>query len=361
MLRRLKNLFHLFEAVVATIWYRWPTKKLTVIGVTGTDGKTTTTTLIHHILTSAGYKTAILSTLSSAHATTPGRFAVQRFLRRSADNGCTHVVLEVTSIAIDQHRVWGVDFAIGVLTNIAQNEHLDYHKTFDNYKRAKLKFLDSCRQRVLGPDLKEKDFEKILSVSKLPGDFNRANVMCAAAAAQLLGIGDKVVRNAVATFKLPAGRLEIVIKKPFTVIVDFAHTPQAFAAILPVVKSMVRKNCSLIHVFGATGNRDKSKRPIMAQIAAKYDDFVFLTNEDTYNEDSRKIILEIEQGLIAAGYKNYEKVDDRRSAIEKALAMAEPGDVVILTGVGHQKSMNIAGQEIPWSEQKIVKEMLWKK
>jgi len=377
MLQKIKNIFHLFEALTATIIYRFPSKKITVVGVTGTDGKTTTTTLIHHILTSAGIKAAILSTLSSAHTTTPGRFAVQRFLRRSLDNGCNHAVLEVTSIAVDQNRVWGTKFAIGVLTNTADNEHLDYHGTFKQYREAKIKFLLSCPIIIANEDddsfnyLKSRittqklipyrlpDWQTHRYKTKLIGDFNRYNILAAANAARTLGIDEKTIKNAIATFDSPPGRLEVVVNKPFTVIVDFAHTPQAFEAVLPLVRDLRKSRGSkLIHVFGATGNRDRSKRPIMAKIAAVCDDFIFLTHEDTYSENPKQIISDLEAGLKETNYINYEIVYDRKEAIKKALIMARPGDVVILTGVGHQKTMNIAGQEIPWSEQKVVKETL---
>lgn len=355
MLQKVKNIFHFFETLAATIIYRFPSKKLTVIGVTGTDGKTTTAALIHHILTAAGYKTAILSTLSSAHITTPGRFAVQRFLRRSVDNGCTYAVLEVTSIAVDQYRVWGTDFAVGVLTNIANNEHLDYHKTFENYKNTKLRFLATCRQKVMGPELLESDFKKVLAVSRLPGDFNRRNVMAAVATARLLGISDSAIAKAVASFSLPLGRLEIVVRKPFTVIVDFAHTPQAFEWVLPFAKSLkLKAESKFIHVFGCTGDRDKSKRPIMGGIAAKYDDVIILTHEDTYLENLESIVKQIAGGV----NRDHLEILDRREAIKKALEIAKPGDVVLLTGVGHQRSMNIGGKEVPWNEPRIVKELL---
>ena len=152
MLRKLKNIFHLFESIGAAIFFRFPSKKLIIVGITGTDGKTTTTTLIHHILTTAGIKTGLSSTLFSPHMTTPGRWRIQKFLWQSVKNGCTHAVLEVTSIAVDQHRVWGINFALGVLTNIADNEHLDYHRSFENYRQAKLKFLQSCPQVILNAD-----------------------------------------------------------------------------------------------------------------------------------------------------------------------------------------------------------------
>lgn len=381
MLQKLKNIFHFFEALAATIIYRFPSKKLTVIGVTGTDGKTTTTTLIHHILTTAGFKTAILSTLSSAHTTTPGRFAIQRFLRRSLDNGCTHAVLEVTSIAVDQYRTWGTRFAIGVLTNIANNEHLDYHHNFQNYQLAKFKFLLSCPIIIANGDdqsceaLRNKiqdtnklieyrltDWMKYRYRTALLGDFNKSNILAASTVARNLNIDESVIKKAVVSFPAPSGRLEIVIKKPFTVVVDFAHTPQAFEKVLPIMKKTCLPAGRLIHVFGATGDRDKSKRPLMGAIAEKFDDEIILTSEDTYSEDPGATVAQIEVGI-----KNYElrikegtlyEILDRREAIKKALELARPGDVVLLTGVGHQRSMNIGGKEIPWSEPRIVKELL---
>lgn len=366
--------------MAATIFYRFPSKNLIIIGVTGTDGKTTTATLLHHILTVAGYKTAILSTLSSAHATTPGRFAVQKFLRRSLDNGCTHAVLEVTSIAINQHRIWGVNFAVGILTNTANNEHLDYHGTFEQYRQEKINFLLKCKTVVANEDdssfpvIKKQiklqklipyrlpDWEKHNYQTKLLGGFNRYNILAASGAARHLGLEDKTIFQAVGSFNAPPGRLEVIVTKPFMVIVDFAHTPQAFNAVLPLVRDLRKSSGSkLIHVFGATGNRDKSKRPLMAKIAAVCDDYIFLTHEDTYKEDLKRIISQIESGLIETSFKNYEKVFDRKEAIKKAIKMAKPGDVVLITGVGHQKSLNISGKEIPWSDQKAVLEIIGKK
>ncbi len=380
MIQQLKNFFHLGEAIAATIVFGFPGRKLTVVGVTGTDGKTTTSTLIHHILETAGYKTGISSTLSSAHTSTPGRWRVQKFLAQCVKNGCTHAVLEVTSIGIDQHRVSGTPFAVGVLTNIADNEHLDYHKSFAKYKAAKMKFLLSCKVVVANADdpvfaelkLQAKN-SKVISfglknpadvdrktlayTTKLIGEFNTYNILGAIAATMALGVDSGIITRAISSFTPPLGRLEIVKKKPYTVVVDFAHTPQAFEKVLPVAKSLKLKVSNrLIHVFGATGDRDKSKRPIMATIAAKYDDNIILTHEDTYTEKRERIISEIEKGLIDKKYENYEKIFDRKSAIEKALLMASPGDVVLITGVGHQKSMNVDGKEIPWSDQKVVKE-----
>ncbi len=351
MLQRLKNFYHLLSAIAAAVFYHFPGRKLVVIGVTGTDGKTTTVNLLHHILTKGGYKAAVISTLSSMHTTTPDSWKLQKFLRQSLKNGCSHVILEVSSHAIDQNRIWGIPFAIGVLTNIAPNEHLDYHRTFENYRQIKLRFLKSC-QKSITSDNWPKNFRFTTS---LLGEFNRDNIRAATAAALALGLPPPVIRQGIATFKAPLGRLEVVVKRPFTVVVDFAHTPQAFEAVLPTVKKMGHR---LIHVFGATGDRDKTKRPIMAEIAAKYDDQIILTHEDTYSEDPKAIIAQLEAGLAAVGYTNYGKTFDRRSAIKIALTQAKPGDVVLLTGVGHQRTINLAGKEIPWNEPKIVKEIL---
>ncbi len=349
IVRRIKNFGHLLEAVGACFYYRFPGKKLTVIGVTGTDGKTTTVNLIYHILTAAGIKTAVYSTLSSAHTTTPPARKLQKFLVTSLKNGCTHAVLEVSSHAIDQNRIRGINFAVGVLTNIAEHEHLDYHQTFENYRDTKLGFLKTCKTVVDWKKLKNFRFE-----TKLLGDFNRQNCLAAIAVARALGIDDEVIKSAVASFVPPPGRLEIVVKKPFLIIVDFAHTPQAFEKVLPEVKKLGKH---LIHVFGCTGDRDKSKRPIMGQIASQYDDVIILTHEDTYLENPESIVKQIAVGVT----KDHLEILDRRGAIKKALELAKPGDVVLLTGVGHQRSMNIGGKEIPWNEPKIVKELLAEK
>jgi len=345
VVRKVKNFIHLLEAIFWNFYYRFPARKLAVIGVTGTDGKTTTVNLIYHILSVAGKKTGIWSTISTAHTTTPDSRVLQKFLADGVKAGWTHVVLEVSSHAINQNRIWGIPFKVGVLTNIANNEHLDYHETFENYKNTKLSWLKTCEKQVRWQDVSFK-FE-----TKLLGEFNRQNCLSAIGAAKVLGVLDETIRKAVACFEAPSGRLELVVSSPFKVIVDFAHTPQAFEKVLPVVKPKSRR---LIHVFGCTGDRDKGKRPIMGQIAEKYDDVIILTHEDTYSEDPAEIVKQINVK------KEHIEIMDRREAIKKALELAKPGDVVIITGVGHQKSLNISGQEVPWSDQETVMELMKK-
>ncbi|MEK7127405.1 MAG: UDP-N-acetylmuramoyl-L-alanyl-D-glutamate--2,6-diaminopimelate ligase [Patescibacteria group bacterium] len=346
-MRKIKNYWHLLEAVFWNVYYGFPAKKLTVIGVTGTDGKTTTVNLIHHILTTAGIKAGIWSTISSAHTTTPNPKTLQKFLRDGLNKGRTLAVLEISSHAIDQNRIWGIPFKVGVLTNIADNEHLDYHKTFEKYRTTKLNWLKTCKKQIRWQDVK---FE---FKTNLLGEFNRQNCLSAIGAAKALGISDEIIRKAVASFEAPSGRLDLVVAKPFKVYVDFAHTPQAFEQVLPTVKP---KDGRLIHVFGCTGDRDKGKRPIMGKIASQYDDIIILTHEDTYSEDPEKIINDIEKGITR--HSGLSRIPNRRDAIKKALELAKPGDVVIITGVGHQKSLNIGGKEIPWSDQEVVKELM---
>jgi UDP-N-acetylmuramyl tripeptide synthase len=378
IIKKLKNFWHLWEAVGACFYYNFPGKKLTVVGVTGTDGKTTTTNLVYHILTEAGFKTAVLSTLSSAHTTTPGSWKLQKFLAQSLKNGCTHIVLEVSSHAIDQHRIWGIPFAVGVLTNIANNEHLDYHKTFAKYTQTKLSFLRSCKKVVLPKEFFQhpmvndqhpmnfsiSQWKKLKLETNLVGDFNKMNILAAVWVARVLEVDEETIKKAVASFEPPSGRFEMITKKPFKVIVDFAHTPQAFEKVLPEAKKLGKR---LIHVFGCTGDRDKGKRPVMGEIAAKFDDVIILTTEDTYNERSETILEQIRKGIknyaMSAGRQELRikrettfEIPDRREAIRKALEIAKSGDVIIITGVGHQKSLNIGGREVPWSDQRVVGE-----
>jgi UDP-N-acetylmuramoyl-L-alanyl-D-glutamate--2,6-diaminopimelate ligase len=350
-MQKIKNIWHFFEAVFWNVYYGFPAKKLTVVGVTGTDGKTTTVNLIHHILLTAGLKVGIWSTISSAHTTTPTPKTLQKFLASGVNKNWTHVVLEVSSHAIDQNRIWGIPFAVGVLTNIANNEHLDYHKTFENYKNTKLNWLKTCKKQVRWGQV---SFE---FKTKLLGEFNRQNCLSAIGAAQVLGISSEIIKKAMASFEVPPGRQEMVVEKPFKVIVDFAHTPQAFEHLLPVVKRLGKR---VIHVFGCTGDRDKGKRPIMGEIASKYDDIIILTHEDTYSENPRQIIDQIKKGLQAGRHLDLQvfEIMDRKEAIKKALQLAKPGDVVIITGVGHQRSLNIGGREVSWSDQETVKDLI---
>jgi UDP-N-acetylmuramoyl-L-alanyl-D-glutamate--2,6-diaminopimelate ligase len=409
-IQKLKNLFHLIEAIIANLYYRLPSRKLRVIGVTGTDGKTTTTHLIYHILKSAGKKVSMVSTIyakvgskefdTGLHTTTPGSFLIQKLLKKAVNYGDEYFVLETTSHALDQNRVLGVNFLIGVLTNITY-EHLDYHKTYNDYLKAKAKLLLSSKIAVINRDdqsysnikcqissfdklrmtLSETEVSKIKNTDKklkiityglknkadycwdlklnLP-DFNKYNYLAAYTACRILGLSDNSILSAIKSFQLPKGRLDVVHDKNFKVIIDFAHTPNAIAKVLDSVRILhLKKGSQLIHVFGSAGLRDSSKRPLMGQASAKFSNIIILTEEDYRTENVNETMKQIEKGIIRKLKVKSEKlkvikIPNRQEAINKAVALARTGDVVIITGKGHEKSLCRGKIEYPWDEYEAV-------
>jgi UDP-N-acetylmuramoyl-L-alanyl-D-glutamate--2,6-diaminopimelate ligase len=378
MFQKIKNIYHLFQAILANLWYRFPSRQLKVIGVTGTDGKTTTTHLIAHLLKSVGKKTSFISSIYAYiggeeydlgfHVTTPSPFAIQKFLRRSADHGDEFFVLETTSHALDQNRVWGVKYEIGVLTNIS-HEHLDYHVTYEEYANTKIRLLKSARKSVINKDdsstkyiksqlkglkcyyysARNKPIDQIENIT----EFNKENYAAAYTVAKLLKISDEKILKSIASFQLPKGRLEIVYDKEFKIIVDFAHTPNAFENLLPEIKQMhLGQKGKLIHVFGSAGLRDSMKRPFMGQSSSRYSDRIILTEEDFRTEKFKDICSQI-----ASGIKKdlpYEIIEDREQAILKAVLTAKKGDIVLLTGKAHEKSLCRGKKEYPWNEYEAV-------
>lgn len=394
MWQSLKNIYHLVMAVLANIFYGFPSNKLTVIGVTGTDGKTTTVNLIYHILKEAGKNVSMISSVGASidgeqydiglHVTTPSSWQLQRFLRRAARierfvrQRQPYLVLEVTSHALDQYRVWGIDFAVGVLTNVTR-EHLDYHKNYENYVATKAKLLNMAKIAIINRD--DESYKTIVNSkwliansnlityglannsdvnpksstfkTKLVGEFNKYNILAAVAVCRALGIPDQTIKKAVISFELPVGRMEVVHDDEFMVMIDFAHTPNALIQILKTVRPEVKGR--LIHVFGSAGERDRQKRPEMGTISAKYADVIILTAEDPRSENLDKIISEIETGI-----KKLEplKIPDRQEAINTAVSMARKGDLVLITGKGHEKSMNLGKGEVFWSEHEAVRKAI---
>lgn len=385
MIVRLKGLYHWLEAMVAVLWFRFPSRKLTVIGVTGTDGKTTTTTLIYEILKANGCKVSMITSIHAVvagktydtgfHVTNPRGWQIQKYLRQAADHGDTHFVLEVTSHGLAQHRVDFVWFAVGVLTNVT-HEHLDWHKTFSAYMRTKISLLARSKIAVINRDEAEV-YNKASALTrrkrviitygirrdahvtpktypfktKLIGQFNRYNCLAAIAAASSMDVPLRVIQKALSTFGGVAGRMEIIREKPFRVIVDFAHTPNAIEQVLKTLRPMTKKR--LIHVFGSAALRDRTKRPLMGKASAAYADVIVLTEEDYRTEDVHAIIDEIVSG-IPPGPQVY-RYPDRSEAIAFAIAEGKPGDTVIITGKGHEKSIARGKIEYPWSDQKVVR------
>ncbi len=390
MWQKVKNIYHLLVAIFANLVYGFPAKKLTVIGVTGTDGKTTTVNLIYHLLKEAGYPVSMISTVGAIihgkesdigfHVTTPSSIKLQQFLAEAAKGkGRQYLVLEVTSHALDQNRVWGIPFEIGVLTNIT-HEHLDYHKTYAEYVQAKLQLLNRARIAMVNKD--DRSYHKVkyflrkslrvitygakdgvdmsFSDIKIPHSieelYNKYNALAAAIAVMQLGVSHEIVEKALKTFILPRGRSEIVYEKGFTVMIDFAHTPNAFEQLLSSLRE--RTEGKLIHVFGSAGDRDISKRPEMGKVASFYDDVIILTSEDPRKEDSEKIMQEIQNGIDSKRKVEVYTIADRKMAIKKAISMAKKGDFVVCTGKAHEKSMNYGKGEEPWDEFRVVATVL---
>jgi len=389
MISWLKSIYHWFVAVGALLYFRFPARHLTVIGVTGTDGKTTTTTLIYEILKAAGYKTSVITTVHAViagksydtgfHVTTPNAFFVQKYLREAVDHGDTHVVLETTSHALAQSRVFGIHFTVGVLTNVT-HEHLDFHKTYERYLMTKMRLLLASDTAVINKDEGEL-YAKIAPLlrkhklvtyglrrqatitpethpfeTSLPGDFNRYNCLAAIAAASLVGVKKDVIKKAIKGFAGIPGRMEIMALKPCRIIVDFAHTPNAIDKALKTARDSTKGR--LIHVFGSAGLRDRSKRPYMGKASAQYADSIVLTEEDYRTESVEAIMDEIASGIPV--YKDVHRFANRLDAIKFALTDVKKDDTVIITGKGHEKSLCRGTVEYPWSDQEAVKKLLKK-
>jgi UDP-N-acetylmuramoyl-L-alanyl-D-glutamate--2,6-diaminopimelate ligase len=408
MWQQTKNIYHFQQAIIANIINGFPSRGMKIIGVTGTDGKTTTANLIYHVLHEAGEKAAVVSTIGAVidgekfdlafHVTTPGRFAVQSYIKKAKKAGVKYIVLEVTSHALDQHRISGIHIDVGVITNIT-HEHLDYHKTYDKYVKAKAKLLKKAKIAILNKDdhsyllLKKKELKhahnKIITYglkkdsdvnphvfsfqTRLLGQFNRYNCLAAISVLQQLHISDGVIRKALLSYQPPIGRQEIIYNKDFMVINDFAHTPNAFTVILPEAKRLAKNR--LIHVFGSAGKRDAYKRPEMGKTSSKYADIIIVTSEDPRDEGFEKISQQIANGIkgveivqdmrnldvtfsVQKGKKYSFFIPDRKEAIRFAINLANSGDVVLLTGKGHEKSINYGKGEEPWDETESAKEAI---
>src|SRR3989344_3597522 len=397
MWRKIKNIYHLLRAYAACIYFGFPSKKLIVIGVTGTDGKTTTSHMIYEILKSAGKKASLISSIHAQigeksydtgfHVTTPDPVALQKFLKKVADSRSEYLVLEVTSHGLDQNRIFGIDFDFAVLTNIT-HEHLDYHKSFENYLLAKARLFKSTKVSILNLDdptfskVKKRANGKIITYSinkkadfalknfslnlKIPGEYNLSNALSAAALATQIGISKKIITKALNNFLGVKGRMEEVdLGQDYQVIVDFAHTPNGLKQALKSLRSGIEDEGSrIIAVFGAAGERDKLKRPKMGEVAARYADICVLTAEDPRTENVEDICWQIAQGLVKSGKKesrDFYKIYDRQSAIEFAVKLAKPSDIVVCFGKSHEKSMCVGKKEYPWDEFKAVERAIKKK
>ncbi|MBI3103806.1 UDP-N-acetylmuramoyl-L-alanyl-D-glutamate--2,6-diaminopimelate ligase [Candidatus Daviesbacteria bacterium] len=385
--------FHLPRAILVNFFYGFPARGLKVIGVTGTDGKTTTVNMIYQILKDAGKKVAMISTVNAVmggkvydtgfHVTSPDSFMVQSLTRKAVDCGDEYLVLEVTSHALDQFRFWGIKFDIGVITNIT-HEHLDYHKTFESYFMTKLGLIRetnfavvndhlyqlivrSYRQMVQGKivtfglnkgDFNQKDVKLKLNI---PGDYNIENALAALAVAFTLGIDKKTALQSLENFAGIKGRMEFMKNnRGVKIIIDFAHTPNGLEQALRTLR--LQTTGRLISLIGGEGFRDVLKRAMMGEIAQNLSDCVIVTSVDPRGQ-IEAINAQIEKGAKKAGAKrgqNFFIINDREKAINFAInELAKTGDMVGIFGKGHEQSMNLDGKtEIPWSDFEVVEKIL---
>jgi len=390
--------------------YGNPAKGLKVIAVTGTNGKTTTVAYLNEILKEAGKKTAMFSTAvievagdarrNDLNATVATTAQMQRFFREAKRAGVDYVVMEFPSHAIHQHKLAGVPVEMAIMTNLTQ-DHLDYHGTMEAYAEVKGRlFALNPKYIVLNRDDEWFDyFDKFRATSQkitygksaeaearidhvklfrkgtelgmlidhqtklelataLPGDFNAYNVAAAVSGAYLLGIDIQDIIEGVANLESVPGRFERVVEGlAYDVIVDYAHTPDGLEKFLTAAKAITKNR--IILVFGACGDRDRGKRPIMGEIAAKLADRIFLTDEESYNEDPQVIRDMIFDGIEKAhGAMKTTEVADRYEAIKKALSVAKKGDTVLITGMGHEVYRIVEGKRIPWNDAAAVREIL---
>jgi len=381
---------HLPSAFLALLFYRFPSRKLKIIGVTGTDGKTTTVNLIFDILKRSELSVSMISTVSALikekeidtgfHVTAPGPWQLQKLLRKMVEEKVEYLVLEVTSHGLDQFRFLGISYEIGAITNVT-NEHLDYHKTYEDYLRTKAVLFRKSKVAVLNKDDRSYEYliealkgkgSKILSYAikkeadftpktfpfktSLPGEYNQYNSLAAIAATRALRIKEEIIRKSLAEFKGIVGRMEEIDEgQDFKAVVDFAHTPNALEQALKTLRQGLTKNRRLIVVFGAAGLRDREKRPAMGKIAGKWADFSIVTAEDPRTEKVEDICEQIVQGISEVGGK-FKVVYDRQEAINYAVKeLARKGDTIVVCGKGHEKSMCFGEKESPWSDQGAVK------
>ena len=391
--------------IIAANFYDNPSEKIKLIGVTGTNGKTTVATLLHNLFQALGYKAGLLSTVVykigsksiTATHTTPDALRLNAMLKEMISEGCKYCFMEVSSHAIDQGRVTGLNFDIALFTNISR-DHLDYHKTFDEYILAKKKFFDSLGANSIAivnkddkhgetmlhhtkaskkyfalrsmADYKCKIIESQFGglhlnvngqevYTKLIGSFNASNLLLTFAAAVELGEDSLQVLTVLSALNAVEGRFQqYKSDSGITAIVDYAHTPDALDNVLKTIADIRTGNQKLVCVVGCGGDRDAGKRPLMAEVACTWSDQVILTSDNPRSEEPMAIIEEMKTGVSASQMKKVLSLDDRREAIKLGIALCSHGDILLIAGKGHEKYQEIKGERFPFDDLAILKEHL---
>ncbi len=330
-----------------------PSKHLVVIGVTGTNGKTTVTTLVAQALTKMGFKTEILGTLN-AKLTTPEAWDIQSAMADHLALGGSHFVMEVSSHGIDQHRVEGIHFSVKLLTNITQ-DHLDYHKTLDRYRETKLSFMEKEEGLSLYPETYKT--EDIGFPTALLGKFNHENLQASVSILKALELENPKIAQGLSEAKAPPGRFEpIDCGQPFLVIVDYAHTPDGLEKVLETARTLTSKQVRV--VFGCGGDRDREKRPQMGKIAHALADEVILTSDNPRSENPISIVNDILTGIAPGAQTMISVILDRRKAILQVLSQAKAGDVVLVAGKGHETEQIIQGESLHFDDREEIQRVL---
>lgn len=391
--------------IMAHNFYGQPSEKVKLVGVTGTNGKTTIATLLFKLFSVLGYQCGLISTVENrignevveATHTTPDPVSLNALLGKMVSSGCSHVFMEVSSHALHQHRVAGLKYAGAVFSNIT-HDHLDYHKTFDEYIRVKKSFFDSLpsdafaisnaddkRGQVMlqntnaqkylyslrtlagfkGKILENNLSGLVMNVDdhevhfRLIGEFNAYNLLAVYAAAVCLGEDKQEVLQVLSGLTGAEGRFDYIIspKEKIIGIVDYAHTPDALLNVLATIKKLRKGHEQVITVVGCGGDRDKTKRPVMGEVACEHSDKVIFTSDNPRSEDPLAILKDMETGLNTAARRKYISIADRKEAIKTAVSLAKSEDIILIAGKGHEKYQEIKGVKYPFDDKQVVKEV----
>ena len=390
---------------IAHNFYGQPSEKIKLVGVTGTNGKTTIATLLYKLFTVLDYKCGLLSTVQNhvgdkilpATHTTPDAISLNALLKQMVDEGCTHVFMETSSHAIHQHRIAGLQYAGGIFSNIT-HDHLDYHKTFDEYIRVKKSFFDGLPSNAFAisnaddkrgavmlqntnakkyfyslktlAEFKGKILENnltglIMTVNdqevhfRLIGEFNAYNLLAVYGAAICLGEDKQEILRCLSLLSGAEGRFDYIVSvnEKIIGIVDYAHTPDALINVLETIQKLRKGHEQIITVVGCGGDRDKTKRPIMGEAACEYSDRVIFTSDNPRSEVPEQILKDIEVGLNTAAKRKYISIVDRREAIKTAVSLTKPDDILLIAGKGHEKYQDIKGVKYPFDDKQVLKEI----
>ncbi|MCF8369125.1 MAG: UDP-N-acetylmuramoyl-L-alanyl-D-glutamate--2,6-diaminopimelate ligase [Bacteroidales bacterium] len=390
--------------ILSSYFFDNPSQKLKLIGVTGTNGKTTIVSLLFSLVRQLGYKAGMLSTIEnkiedsvigSTH-TTPDPVQINNLMSKMVEEGCTYCLMEVSSHAADQDRIAGLHFSGGIFTNLT-HDHLDYHKTFDAYITAKKKFFDNLPKEAFAlsnsddkngnvvlqnskaskytyalrkpADFKgriiENQFEGLqLNInntdvwSKLVGEFNAYNILAVFGAAILSGENEEEVLREISALEIVNGRFDYIRSLTNIGIVDYAHTPDALKNVLETINAIRTRNETLITIFGAGGDRDPEKRHKMGKVAAELSDKIIITSDNPRSEDPEMIIDQIKEGIEPQNSAKVLSITNRKEAIKTGCMLAQPNDIILLAGKGHEKYQEIKGVKYPFDDKKILKEFL---